>query len=380
MQNHALMLSKIPDSKVYFVGYDESPLFDSLQKANNVIVHPIKQFMSLPRALFPIYAPLKIIWLFFQLFKLLFTLPRFDTVLCQNPPTIPTIPFCWFLYLIKGKKFVIDWHNYGWSIMKVNKTKLYKVLQPIEFFVGRLSHANFAVTKALQNDLLKHNIKSVVLYDKPSSLFKPSPKESRKKFAEMFGMDESSTWIISSTSWTPDEAIDMILDASDILDPAIKEKRDKGENTNTTITFILTGKGPNKRAFEADVKGRNYLNIDFKFGFLTYEDYAELLGACDAGLSLHYSSSGFDLPMKGLDMIGAGLPLLSIKYNCIDELVNEKVNGLLFEDGKSLADVIQHCFVDKDINIEELRKGAISSGEEKWDGIWNRVAKDVLIL
>ena len=379
MQNHAVMLSKLPDAKVHLVGYNESPLFESLQKADNVIIHPIKPFWNLPRAFFVLYAPLKILWLCLQFFALLFTLPRFEVVLCQNPPTIPTIPFCWFLCLLKGKRFVIDWHNYGWSILKCNNTSTYKILKPIEFIVGRLSHANFAVTKALQSDLLDHKIKSVVLYDKPSNLFKPSPKESRTKFAEKYGIDEKSTWIISSTSWTPDEAIDMILDASDILDPLLQEKRKNGQNTDTTITFILTGKGPFKRAFEADVKGRNYLYIDFRFDFLTYEDYAELLGCCDAGLSLHYSSSGFDLPMKGLDMIGAGLPLLSIKYNCIDELVHEKENGLLFENGESLAKVIQQCFVDKSVDIEALKKGAMTSGEEKWDGIWNRVAKDVLV-
>jgi beta-1,4-mannosyltransferase len=377
MQNHAVCLSKMPDSRVHLVGYNQSPLFASLQKADNVVIHPIKPFPELPRYLFPIYAPLKIAYLFFQLFLLIFTLPRFELVLCQNPPTIPTIPFCWLLRLIKGKRFVIDWHNLGWSILKCNKSAGWKILKPLEYITGRWADGNLAVTKALQDHLTENKIKSVVVYDKPSDLFKPT-RESRGKFIKKLNIDENSIMIISSTSWTPDEAVDMILDAADELDKEISEKKAKGQNKDTSITFILTGKGPNRRAFEAEVQGRNYVNIEFRFEFLAYEEYAELLGACDAGVSLHYSSSGFDLPMKGLDMIGAGLPLLSIRYSCIDELVKEGKNGLLFNNAEELATIIRQCFIDKEIDIEAIREGAVASGEEKWSGIWERTAKNEL--
>jgi beta-1,4-mannosyltransferase len=379
MQNHAVCLSKLPDSRVHLVGYNQTPLFASLQNADNVVIHAIKPFYDVPRFLFPLYAPIKILYLFFQLLMLIFTLPRFELVLCQNPPTIPTIPFCWLLCLFKGKRFVIDWHNLGWSILKCNnKTFGWRILKPIEYITGRWSTGNLAVTKALQEHLAEQRIKSVVVYDKPSDLFKPT-RESREKFAKQLGIDEKSTWVISSTSWTPDEAVEMILDASDKLDKEISERKAKGENKDTSVTFILTGKGPNRRAFEAEVQGRNYANIEFRFEFLSYEDYAELLGACDAGVSLHYSSSGFDLPMKGLDMIGAGLPLLSIRYSCIDELVQEGKNGLLFDDAAGLATVIRQCFIDKEIDIEKIRAGAVASGEEKWAGLWERTAKKVLI-
>lgn len=37
--------------------------------------------------------------------------------LSQNPPGLPAIAVCWFVGCLCGSKLVIDWHNYGYSIM-----------------------------------------------------------------------------------------------------------------------------------------------------------------------------------------------------------------------------------------------------------------------
>ena len=37
--------------------------------------------------------------------------------LSQNPPGLPAIAVCWFAACLCGSKLVIDWHNYGYSIM-----------------------------------------------------------------------------------------------------------------------------------------------------------------------------------------------------------------------------------------------------------------------
>lgn len=371
MQNHSVCLSRLPDANVHIVGYFETPLFKELRDAKNVHIYKIHPFIELPRILFPIYAPLKIFWLCLQLLSLFFRLPRFDLILAQNPPSIPTVPFCWLINIVKGKRFVIDWHNLGFSILKVHNTPniIVKIAEKLEFLFGRKATAHICVTEALKEYLKDRGIESSVVYDRPSELFKPCPNE-RKRFSEELKINSSDYWLISSTSWTPDEKIGILLDAAEHLDNDLSASQ-------RCLSIIITGKGPDQRAFESEVIGRSFKNISFYFEFLPYEDYAKLLGCCDIGVSLHISSSGVDLPMKGLDMIGAGLPLLSVNYQCIRELVDENVNGLLFDDGKDLAEILKKMFISNEISIEKLKEGSVKSSEKKWDNIWDECAKPV---
>src|SRR6516225_1684625 len=56
----------------------------------------------------------------FRLWRLLRTLPRPDLVLVQNPPHFPTVAVAWFSLHRRGVRFVIDWHNLGYTMLRLH--------------------------------------------------------------------------------------------------------------------------------------------------------------------------------------------------------------------------------------------------------------------
>jgi beta-1,4-mannosyltransferase len=286
---------------------------------------------------------------------------------------MPTVPVCWFVNLVRGKRFVIDWHNFGFSLLKVHRVpRLFvKIAEYFEFKFGRLADGNITVTDALRGLLAGRGINSAVVPDRPSSIFHPC-RDQRDRFAKQLDLAPTDFWLVSSTSWTPDEDMRCLLDAADSLNADL-------EKAGVGLSIVITGKGPGRCAFEHEARARKLSRISFSFQYFDrYEEYAQFLGCCDAGVSLHVSSSGVDLPMKGLDMIGAGLPLLSVTYQCITELVDHGRNGVLFRDGQELAGVLRGLIITKEIGIEQLREGATSSGAKRWDETWEEAARPVL--
>lgn len=69
-----------------------------------------------------------------------------------------------------------------------------------------------------------------------------------------------------------------------------------------------------RKSFEDKVKFMNLKNYKILTAWLEQEAYPKLLSCSDLGISLHTSSSGLDLPMKIVDMLGSGLPVCAFDY------------------------------------------------------------------
>jgi beta-1,4-mannosyltransferase len=294
---------------------------------------------------------------------------------------------------------MIDWHNYGWTILAGTRGAghpLVYLSKIYECWFGKLGDYNLTVTEAMGKQLRQppYSIKSPMLtvHDRPADIFQPiSTTGSGKKEAltRIFPdnklipsvLNGDTRLIVSSTSWTPDEDFSLLLDA---LVQYANNKTDS-KTPPSPVLAIITGKGPQKEIYLKKIaalqENGSLPNVAVETAFLSFPDYAALLACADLGICLHKSSSGVDLPMKVVDMFGAGLPVAAYSaYESFGELVREGVNGRGFETPGELAGILGHLLSAKGKGeLETLRKGAVKEGSRRWDEEWDATVGPVLL-
>lgn len=226
-------------------------------------------------------------------------------------------------------------------------------------------------------------VQALPLHDRPAPIFQPLSQNQRTTFLKKlpetapFAKDfqkGSTKLIVSSTSWTVDEDFSLLLDA------LVKYSAEATNNSALPqIVAIITGKGPQKQHYLDLIQQLNseskLKNVTILTAWLTAEDYASLLGSADVGVSLHTSSSGLDLPMKVVDMFGAGLPVLGWgEFEAWPELVKENFNGKGFASADQLQSQLNELFSDDGSRLKTLRDGALKECVYRWDDEWDDVA------
>ncbi|KAK3486084.1 glycosyl transferases group 1-domain-containing protein [Neurospora hispaniola] len=395
MTYHALSIAK-HGGKVNLIGYLETPPHPSLLSSPSITIHALSPPPVRPaRIPFLLFAPFKVLHQFFCLFALLsYTLPPSQWLLVQNPPSIPTLFIASLVCHLRSTKLLIDWHNYGWTILSSTRGPrhpLVYIAKLYECLFGRLGDHNLTVTHAMARQLRlpPYKIQGPItaVHDRPAEIFKPMwwgkarqdvlervlPAEQRDLVPSI--MEGNTKLIVSSTSWTRDEDFGILLDAlvAYAADPVSK---------TTPVLAVITGKGPQKEMYLAQIaeltKSGQLPNVSIVTAFLPFEDYAKLLACADLGVCLHMSSSGVDLPMKVVDMFGAGLPVAAFcGYESFGELVKEGVNGRGFETYGELSIILRTLLSPEGSGeLEVLRKGAVKEGARRWDEEWDaKVAK-----
>lgn len=255
-----------------------------------------------------------------------------------------------------------------------------------ERLLARAGHVHFAVTRAMAALMQReYGIKALALHDRPAATFQPLASKDRgevlrrlEQTAAHAEQIERGEWklVVSSTSWTADEDFSLLLDA---LVGYCKQAKAAANKRLPYILAIITGKGPLKAAYLAQIaalqQANQLPNVTISTAWLSTADYAALLSAADLGVSLHMSSSGVDLPMKVVDMFGAGLPVVGYnKYESWGELVIEGENGRGFENAEGLEKLLVELFGGNGKSLEILKKGALKEGKTRWDDEWDAVA------
>jgi beta-1,4-mannosyltransferase len=273
MQYHAMSLLELGENvRVSLVGYTGEELIDGLKGRERLDV--IRFHVPTPAALMkirPLYLIWRIItmalWLLYALLVSVRSNPPVDCILVQNPPALPLLFIALLYTRIKGlvqskrPRFVIDWHNLGYSMLESSAFR--KIAKPYELWLAPMADGHLTVTKAmktylLQNTTIRH--KPIrVLYDSPPAMFSPlEPADQHKIMSKLHSklleaiprswnlhsLEQSKETILttqsngtfqprhgrpalvtSSTSWTPDEDFGVLLQALVQLDQTIQKKQ-----------------------------------------------------------------------------------------------------------------------------------------------------------
>ncbi|KAL8789137.1 MAG: hypothetical protein Q9195_006957 [Heterodermia aff. obscurata] len=394
IQYHALSAAK-HGAPVDLIGYAESGLPTSICANPLIRVHriqPAPAFLQTnSKGLSLVFKPLKVLFQILSLWVVLqYRTKPAKWIIVQNPPSMPTVLVAQICAFLRNSRLVVDWHNFESSILALQLGgghPLVRLSRLCERTLSRSAFAHFTVTDAmaqvLQRDYgLSNNV--LPLHDRPASYFRPVTRETKlailrslsetANFADSIEAGKSSL-LVSSTSWTPDEDFGVLLDAlvqyshlAMTSHPYLPE-----------VLVVVTGKGPLKDHFLAQIamlKSQDKLEmITFKTAWLSLEDYAGLLAAADVGVSLHKSTSGVDLPMKVVDMFGAGLPVVGWSdFEAWAELVKEGVNGRGFKTAAELQSILMELLSGQGNELQTLKEGAIREGSRRWGDEWDPIA------
>ena len=433
MQYHAKSLAAAPGAGlVHVVGLRGSPPLAELAADPHVALRLFPGCARLPLPLRLLWQAVALLWI------LLFRCPglRGGAVLVQNPPCIPAFAVARLATWLLGARLVVDWHNYGYSIMAVQRggrrTALVRGAEAYERLLGPLADGALCVTDAMARDLRENwGVRAVsVMHDRPPEIFQPlkDPADAHALHLKLRGAlseaihgegdccsasygvgdgqeDPNDTLftsgfgarparsaggaqqsprlrqdrpalVVSSTSWTADEDFGILLEAAEIY-----EARARADPALPRVLFAITGKGPEKARYLSLMRAKSFRRVAFRTLWLDFEDYPRLLATADLGVSLHTSSSGLDLPMKVVDMFGCGLPVCAANFPCLDELVRDGTNGRVFTGPEELARQLEGLlsgFPGGNPELARLRAGARAWSTKRWDAEWAARAAPVL--
>ena len=398
MQYHAHALAA-QGVDVDLVGFEGTPLPRAIADEPRIAVHRLSP-STLRRRTGRVGLAYAVIALFdaartgFRLWRTLRKLKRPDLVLTQNPPAFPTLVVTWFSLRRKGVRFVIDWHNLGFTLLRLRLGRWHPAVRLARWFErrdARRVEANLCVSRGLAAFLESRFgvTQAYVLYDRPASVFMPIDRLERELFRQaLFGRlglrGGVVGFIVCPTSWTEDEDFDVIIEAVPRLEERIRGWEAAGAGRRfTDLVILVTGDGARRAEFERRFAGLPARRIQLRARWLEPEDYPRVVGSADLGLCLHRSSSGLDIPMKVADLFGAGVPVCALDYGaCLAERVRHGDNGLLFSKAVQLADVLFDLFetfpADQKL-LDRLRAGARKSARPTWEEGWMREAKPVLL-
>ena len=391
MVNHAVEFASMPERQVEIVGLMETELPVQLRRPNiDVLNLPTFYLNWIKRLSSVLYLALRIIIEFWILFYVLFVkrLNRYEIIFVQNPPAIPLLPVLFLYRMICKTPIHVDVHNFGYTLFQTRNQRLKLIMKALEvFFVRATSSKIYTVSKSMANILKRHwNARNVeVLYDQPNQrVYKKLSIEEKHQF--LLGVPElrvsntetiltkanpnsqsiertsNNCLFVVSCSWSPDDNFPLLIDA-------LQRYQTSDSSDKKNLIFVFTGTGPLKAQYGNILTSLNLRNAKVYLKWFTTQDYPRIIACADYGVSLHDSTSGYDLPIKILDYFGCHVPAIAYNYSeTISELVVSGQNGFLFKTADELRVIFEQVTGGK-------LKNDWSFKSKSWQEEWNSVVR-----
>jgi beta-1,4-mannosyltransferase len=293
---------------------------------------------------------------------------------------------------VRRARLVIDWHNLSHTILAVRLGERHRAVRALarsEKRWARRADAHLAVSQALADWLKREwGVQATVLYDRPGDVFAKPSLDAMNELWQRIARDLSLgprriPLIVAPTSWTPDEDFDLLLEALERAERTLTARLGKGDGTMPDLAVLLTGRGEMKPVFEKRLSRRSFSRVAVRTAWLDPPDYPTLVGMADAGLCLHQSSSGLDLPMKLADFRGAAVPVCVFDYGpVLSEVLTPGHEGVTFHEPGQLATLFI-ALATADLaavpTFAAARAWLAANPAPRWDEHWQRVAKSVLL-
>ncbi len=385
--NQALALAE-DAAEVSLAGYHETPVDAAVLRNPRIRVYRLRSLRrapdGAPRFWFLLVTALRSALLLFEsLWLLLVRTPRADAVLVQNPPAVPTLLTGWMATRMRGSLFIVDWHNFGYTMLSPRLDPAHLVVQSAkswERWLGRKADAHFCVSSAMRRILVDDFglAAPIVLYDKPRELLPLLPVSQRSAAARNIlartglTLPSGAALAVCPTSWTADEDMDLQLEGLKCWDSHAPP------SPLVQLMVLITGRGPLRADFEQRLSHTSWRRVIPRTAFLDAADYRELLRTAHFGFSMHRSSSGVDLPMKIMDLFGARTPAAVLDYGpCLAEQVEPGRTALTFQTSQELAqriDELLHGFPNDLQFLEQMQRNIERAVPETWAESWKRDA------
>lgn len=330
MQQHVIELRRLfslETLQIYFIGTEGTSCREELETCSGVTLYRLKtpwieafRFHWIRNWLLGqlVFAGLKVLDQSVRLVYALASLHGLRCVIVQNPPSVPTLPLVSILKRIYGWSLVVDWHNYGSSILALSPAskRLVPLYHWMERRFGADADAAFCVSHAMKAELVKEwNIPSkrlAVLYDRPPSSFRALTEEEKDGFLTLYFpgkiphspppiipelrmmtdteefslLKEKESWfttaanecrpqrpalLITATSWTPDENLDLLLSV------LIRYNDKACTGAVPPIVMIITGKGTLQKGWIDKASRIQWSHVYIYTAFLPYSHYWKLV-------------------------------------------------------------------------------------------------------